>query len=61
MAGHANSVAGPAAVGADIVYAIKVLAKEMGWNVYLGPGVEGEVTLEIDEASPEEALALLPH
>lgn len=42
---------------ADIVYAIKVLAKEMGWNVYLGPGVEGEVTLEVCDALPEKALA----
>lgn len=43
----------------DLVFAIKVLAREMGRNVYIGPGVEGKVTLSLRSVPPEGALALM--
>jgi len=44
---------------ADLIYVIKVLAKARGYNVYIGPSVEGEVTASIRSTPPEAALALL--
>lgn len=46
-------------VNADLVYVIKVLAKEMGKNVYVGPGVEGSVTVTLKKVPVEGALALI--
>lgn len=46
-------------VNADLVYVIKVLAKEMGRNVYVGPGVEGSVTVTLKKVPVEGALALI--
>jgi type IV pilus assembly protein PilQ len=46
-------------VNADLVYVIKVLAKEMGRNVYVGPGVEGSVTVTLKSVPVEGALALI--
>lgn len=46
-------------VNADLVYVIKVLAKEMGRNVYIGPGVEGSVTVTLKSVPVEGALALI--
>jgi type IV pilus assembly protein PilQ len=46
-------------VNADLVYVIKVLAKEMNHNVYVGPGVEGSVTVTLKSVPVEGALALI--
>jgi type II secretory pathway component GspD/PulD (secretin) len=46
-------------VNADLVYVIKVLAKEMGRNVYIGPGVDGSVTVTLKSVPVEGALALI--
>jgi len=46
-------------VNADLVYVIKVLAKEMGRNVVLLPGVEGSVTVTLKSVPVEGALALI--
>jgi type II secretory pathway component GspD/PulD (secretin) len=46
-------------VNADLVYVIKVLAKEMGRNVYVGPGVEGSVTVTLKSVPVEGAMALI--
>lgn len=46
-------------VNADLVYVIKVLAKEMGRNVYIGPGVEGSVTVTLKSVPVDGALALI--
>jgi type IV pilus assembly protein PilQ len=46
-------------VNADLVYVIKVLAKEMNRNVYVGPGVEGSVTVTLKSVPVEGALALI--
>lgn len=46
-------------VNADLVYVIKVLCKEMGRNVYVGPGVEGSVTVTLKSVPVEGALALI--
>lgn len=42
---------------ADLVHVVKSLAKRMGRNVYIGPGVEGTVTIHLTNVTPEEALA----
>jgi general secretion pathway protein D/type IV pilus assembly protein PilQ len=46
-------------VNADLVYVIKVLAKEMGRNVFVGPGVDGSVTVTLKNVPVEGALALI--
>jgi type IV pilus assembly protein PilQ len=46
-------------VNADLVYVIKVLAKEMGRNIYIGPGVDGSVTVTLRSVPVEGALALI--
>jgi len=46
-------------VNADLVYVIKVLAKEMNRNVYIGPGVEGSVTVTLKSVPVDGALALV--
>lgn len=46
-------------VNADLVYVIKILAKEMGRNVYIGPGVEGSVTVTLKSVPVDGALALI--
>ena len=46
-------------VNADLVYVIKVLAKEMGRNIYIGPGVDGSVTVTLKSVPVEGALALI--
>jgi len=46
-------------VNADLVYVIKVLAKEMNRNVYIGPGVEGSVTVTLKSVPVDGALALI--
>ena len=46
-------------VNADLVYVIKILAKEMGRNVYIGPGVEGSVTVTLRSVPVDGALALI--
>lgn len=44
-------------IDADVVYVIKVLAKDMGRNVYIGPGVEGSVTMTFNSVPADGALA----
>jgi len=46
-------------VNADLVYVVKILAKEMGRNVYIGPGVEGSVTVTLKSVPVDGALALI--
>lgn len=46
-------------VNADLVYIVKFLAKEMGRNVYVGPDVQGSVTVTLKNVQPEGALALV--
>lgn len=46
-------------VNADLVYVIKILAKEMNRNVYIGPGVEGAVTVTLKSVPVDGALALI--
>lgn len=46
-------------VDADIVDVIKVLAKDMGRNVFIGPGVEGKVTMTLISVPADGALALI--
>jgi len=46
-------------VNADLVYVVKVLAKEMNRNIYVGPGVEGSVTVTLKSVPVEGALALI--
>lgn len=46
-------------VNADLVYVIKVLAKEMHRNVYVGPTVQGSVTVTLKNVPVEGALALI--
>lgn len=43
---------------AELVYVIKVLARDMGKNVFVGPTVEGSVTLEVAYLTPERALRI---
>lgn len=42
---------------ADLVYVVKVLAKEMNRNVYIGPGVEGSVTASFRSVPVDAVLA----
>lgn len=42
--------------GVDVVEVIKVLAKEMGRNVYIGPGVEGTITANFEAVTALAAL-----
>ncbi len=44
---------------ADLVYVIKVLAKEMNKNCFVSPDVEGTVTIELVNLTPEAALSLV--
>lgn len=46
-------------VNVDIVYVLKVLAKDRGYNIYIGPGVEGTFTGSLRSVRPEAALAVL--
>lgn len=46
-------------VNADLVYVIKILAKEMGRNVFIAPDVTGSVTVTLNKVPPEGALALI--
>lgn len=46
-------------VKADLVYVVKLLAREMGRNVFIGPGVEGEVNLNLKDVPADAALALV--
>lgn len=46
-------------VNADLVYVIKVLAKEMNRNVFVGPTVDGSVTVTLKNVPVEGALALI--
>jgi type II secretory pathway component GspD/PulD (secretin) len=46
-------------VNADLVYVIKVLAKEMNKNVAILPGTEGAVTVTLKNVPVEGALALI--
>lgn len=41
---------------ADLVHVLKLLAKEMGYQLYLGPSVQGKVTLKLENVPAEEAL-----
>lgn len=43
-------------VDADVVYVVKVLAKDLRRNVYIGPGVEGSVTAKFDSVTAMAAL-----
>lgn len=44
---------------ADLVHVVKTLAKLMNRNVYIGPGVEGTVTIHLTNVTAEEALATI--
>lgn len=44
---------------ADLVYVIKVLAHEMGCNVYIGSGVEGRVTVSLRQVPAQAALHMI--
>lgn len=46
-------------VNADLVYVLKVLAKEMGRNIYVGPTVQGSVTVTLKNVPVEGAMALI--
>lgn len=47
-------------VNANLIYVLKVLAREMGRNLYVAPGIEeSQVTVSLRSVSPEAALALL--
>jgi type IV pilus secretin PilQ/predicted competence protein len=46
-------------VNADLVYVLKVLAKEMNRNVFIGPTVEGSVTVTLKNVPVEGAMALI--
>lgn len=46
-------------VNADLVYVLKVLAKEMGRNIYVGPTVQGSVTVTLKQVPVEGAMALI--
>lgn len=46
-------------VNADLVYVIKVLAREMNKNVFVGPDVQGSVTVTLKSVPVEGALALI--
>ncbi len=42
---------------ADLVQIVKALAKEMGRNAYIGPGVDGKLSINFQGVPPEAALA----
>lgn len=44
---------------ADLAWVVRELAKAMGRNVYIGPGVEGNVTVRLRSVPPEAALAMI--
>ncbi len=46
-------------VNADLVYVLKVLAKEMNRNIYVGPTVHGSVTVTLKNVPVEGAMALI--
>ena len=46
-------------VNADLVYVLKVLAKEMNRNIYVGPTVSGSVTVTLNNVPVEGAMALI--
>ena len=46
-------------VDADLIDVIKILAKDMGRNVYIGPGFEGRVTISIKSVPVDGALAMV--
>ncbi len=46
-------------VNADLVYVLKVLAKEMGRNIYIAPHVQGDVTVTLNRVPVEGAMALI--
>ncbi len=46
-------------VNADLVYVLKVLAKEMNRNIYVGPTVQGSVTVTLKNVPVEGAMALI--
>lgn len=46
-------------VNADLVYVVKVLAREMNKNVFVDPTVEGSVTVTLKQVPVEGALALI--
>jgi len=46
-------------VNADLVYVLKVLAKEMNKNIYVGPTVAGSVTVTLKNVPVEGAMALI--
>lgn len=46
-------------VESEITDVIKVLAEAMGRSVYIGPGVEGKVTISLRSVSPQGALAMV--
>lgn len=46
-------------VNADLVYVLKVLAKEMNRNIYVGPTVAGSVTVTLKNVPVEGAMALI--
>ena len=46
-------------VNADLVYVLKVLAKEMNRNIYVGPTVGGSVTVTLNNVPVEGAMALI--
>ncbi len=46
-------------IDADLVCVIKALAKDMGRNVYIGPGVEGSVMMNFRSVPAEGALEMV--
>ncbi len=46
-------------VNADLVFVLKVLAKEMNRNIYVGPTVQGSVTVTLKDVPVEGAMALI--
>lgn len=46
-------------IDADLVSVIKALSKDMGRNVYIGPGVEGAVTMSFRSVPAEGALQMV--
>ena len=42
--------------GVDAIEVIKTLAKDMGRNVYIGPGIEGTITAKFEAVTPLAAL-----
>ena len=46
-------------VNADLKYVLKTLGRKMGRNLYLGPGVEGSVTVTLKDVPVDGAVALI--